>query len=59
MVLATTYEVRIPMDSIAETSTAVLLGEVYVSIDTSRAVGLPVENYGYLRSKSRKARAIP
>lgn len=47
------------MDSIAETSTAVLLGEVYVSIDTSRAVGLPVENYGYLRSKSRKARAIP
>jgi phospholipid/cholesterol/gamma-HCH transport system substrate-binding protein len=57
--LVTTYEVRIPKGSIAETNTAGLLGEVYVSIDTSRAAGLPVEKYGYLRSESRKARTIP
>jgi phospholipid/cholesterol/gamma-HCH transport system substrate-binding protein len=59
MVLATTYDLRIPKDSIAETNTAGLLGEVYLNIDTSHAVGLPVENYGYLRSKPRKSRPIP
>ncbi len=58
MVLATTYELRIPKDSIAETYTAGLLGEVYVNIDTSHAIGLPIENYGYLRSKSRNPHPI-
>ena len=54
MVLATTYEIRIPKDSIAETNTAGLLGEVYVNIDTTQASGTPIENYGYLKSKPSK-----
>ena len=55
MALATTYEIRIPKDSIAETNTAGLLGEVYVNIDTTQASGTPIENYGYLKSKPRRA----
>ena len=54
MALATTYEIRIPKDSIAETSTAGPLGEVYVNIDTMQTSGAPIENYGYLKSKSSK-----
>jgi phospholipid/cholesterol/gamma-HCH transport system substrate-binding protein len=54
MALATTYEIRIPKDSIAETSTAGLLGETYVNIDTAQASGAAIENYGYLKSKSSK-----
>jgi phospholipid/cholesterol/gamma-HCH transport system substrate-binding protein len=54
MALATTYEITIPKDSIAETNTAGLLGEVYVSIDTTQASGTPIENYGYLKSKPSK-----
>jgi phospholipid/cholesterol/gamma-HCH transport system substrate-binding protein len=54
MALATTYEIRIPKDSIAETNTAGLLGEVYVNIDTAQASGAPIENYGYLKSKPSK-----
>ena len=54
MLLATTYEIRIPKDSIAETNTAGLLGEVYVNIDTTQASGAPTENYGYLKSKPSK-----
>jgi ABC-type transporter Mla subunit MlaD len=54
MVLATTYEIRIPKDSIAGTETAGLLGEVYVSIDTTHASGASIENYGYLKSKPSK-----
>jgi phospholipid/cholesterol/gamma-HCH transport system substrate-binding protein len=52
MSLATTYEIVIPKDSIAETETAGLLGESYLNIDTTQAVGAPVENFGYLKSKS-------
>jgi len=55
MALATTYEIRIPKDSIAETSTAGLIGEVYVNIDTMQASAAPIENYGYLKSKPSKA----
>jgi ABC-type transporter Mla subunit MlaD len=55
MALATTYEIRIPKDSIAETSTAGLLGEVYVNIDTMQTSGAPIENYGSLKSKPSKA----
>jgi phospholipid/cholesterol/gamma-HCH transport system substrate-binding protein len=54
MILATTYEIRIPKDSFAEINTAGLLGEVYVNIDTTQAVESPVENYGYLKSKPSK-----
>lgn len=54
MALATTYEIRVPRDSIAGINTAGLLGAVYVNIDTSQASGTTVENYGYLRSKPTK-----
>jgi ABC-type transporter Mla subunit MlaD len=54
MALATTYEIRIPKDSIIGIETAGLLGEAYLNIDTSQALGAPIENYGYLRSKPSK-----
>ncbi len=54
MALATTYEITIPKDSITETNTAGVLGEAYVNIDTTQASGAPIENYGYLKSKSSK-----
>jgi len=54
MALATTYEIKIPKDSIAETNTAGPLGEVYVNIDTMQTSGAPIENYGYLKSKPSK-----
>jgi ABC-type transporter Mla subunit MlaD len=47
MALATTYEIRIPKDSVAGIETAGVLGESFVSIDASQASGQPVENYGY------------
>ena len=52
MALATTYEIRIPKDSIAETNTAGLIGEV--NIDSTQASGAPIENYGYLKSRTSK-----
>jgi phospholipid/cholesterol/gamma-HCH transport system substrate-binding protein len=54
MALTTAYEIRIPKDSLAEISTAGLLGEVDVYIDTTRASGEPIENYGYLKGKPSK-----
>lgn len=54
MALATTYKVRIPKDSIAGIETEGLLGESYLSIDTTQASGAPIENYGYLKSKPSK-----
>ena len=54
MALTTTYEIRIPKDSIAETNTAGLIGEVYVNIDSTQASGAPIENYGYLKSRPSK-----
>jgi len=54
MALATTYEIRIPKDSIAETNTAALIGEVHVNIDSTQASGAPIENYGYLKSRTSK-----
>jgi ABC-type transporter Mla subunit MlaD len=53
-VLATTYKINIPKDSIAGTNTAGLLGEVYVNIDTRQASGAPIENYGYLKSRAHQ-----
>ncbi len=55
MALATTYEVRVPKDSIAEIATEGLLGNVYLRIDTTQASGPPVENYGYLKSEHTKS----
>jgi len=52
MVLSTTYEIAVPKDSIAEVERDGLLGGPYVSIDTTYASGAPIENYGYLKSKS-------
>jgi phospholipid/cholesterol/gamma-HCH transport system substrate-binding protein len=51
MTLATTYEIRIPKDSIAGIETAGVLGESFVSIDAIQASGPPIENYGYLKSR--------
>ncbi len=55
MVLATSYEIRVPRDSIVEIETAGLLGEAYVNIDTTQASGAPIENYGYLKSKHARS----
>ncbi|MGO9404456.1 MAG: MlaD family protein [Terriglobales bacterium] len=54
MVLGTTYEIRIPKDSMAGIETAGLLGRAYVDIDTNQASGAPIEDYGYLKSKPIK-----
>ncbi len=47
-------KIRIPKDSITETETAGLIGEVYLSVDTTQASGASIENYGYLKSKPGK-----
>ena len=48
---ATSYEIKIPKDSVVELATAGVLGETYVEIDTAYALGSPLEDYGYLKSK--------
>ncbi len=47
-------KIRIPKDSITETETAGLIGEVYLSVDTTQASGASIENCGYLKSKPNK-----
>ncbi len=54
MALATSYEIRVPKDSIAEIEMAGLLGETHLTIDTTQASGAPIENFGYLKSKPAK-----
>lgn len=54
MAIVTAYEVKIPRDSITGIETAGLLGEAYLSIDTTQASAAPIENYGYLKSKPSK-----
>ncbi|MBZ5657829.1 MAG: MCE family protein [Acidobacteriia bacterium] len=54
MALATSYDLRVPKDAIAVIETAGILGESYVDIDVSQASGTPLENHGYLKSKSAK-----
>jgi len=54
MGLVTPYEFTVPNDAIAAISTAGVLGEAYVEIDTSRAVGSPAANYAYLPGKQGK-----
>jgi phospholipid/cholesterol/gamma-HCH transport system substrate-binding protein len=50
MVLTTSYELRIPNDSIASLSTAGILGETYVAIDASHASGTPIEPNAVLKT---------
>jgi ABC-type transporter Mla subunit MlaD len=50
--IASSNEIRIPKDSIVEVGTAGVLGETYIEIDTSAAFGVPLEDYGYLRTRS-------
>jgi len=52
MALATSYEMRVPKDAVAAIEQGGILGERYVDIDISQASGPPVENYGYLKSKT-------
>ena len=58
MVLATTYEIGIPNDSVAGIEPDGLLGRPYLSIDTTQASGVSIKDYGYLKSKPSKA-ALP
>jgi len=51
MEVTTSYEIKIPKDSLAEVSIAGVLGETYVKIDTTAASGPQIENYGYLNTK--------
>ena len=51
MELQTDYELKIPRDSRAYSSTEGLLGPAYVGIDSSNASGTPVENWGTLPGK--------
>jgi phospholipid/cholesterol/gamma-HCH transport system substrate-binding protein len=55
MALVTTYDVKVPKDSIAEIAKEGLLGNVYLRIDTTQASGAPIENYGYLKSEHTKS----
>jgi hypothetical protein len=59
MVLATSYEIRVPKDAIAEIETAGLLGEAYLTINTTQASGAPIEDYGYLKSRRAKNTLSP
>jgi len=51
MELQTDYELRIPRDSKAYSSSAGIFGPAYVGIDSSDSSGLPIENWGTLPSK--------
>ncbi|MGA8272603.1 MAG: MlaD family protein [Candidatus Sulfotelmatobacter sp.] len=51
MEITTSYELKIPEDSVASAATAGLLGETYLEIDSSRASGPPVRTGGQLPSK--------
>ncbi|MCU1300915.1 MAG: outer rane lipid asymmetry maintenance protein MlaD [Candidatus Sulfotelmatobacter sp.] len=51
MEIQTSYELKIPQDSVASTATAGLLGETYLVIDASQASGTPTRNGDLLTSK--------
>jgi phospholipid/cholesterol/gamma-HCH transport system substrate-binding protein len=50
MALSTSYELKIPNDSLASVQTAGILGESYVEIDPTKASGPTLENSGTLPS---------
>ena len=52
MRLGTSYELRIPADSVVTLSTAGVLGETYVDIDAAAASGPPIGNHGVLKSRT-------
>jgi ABC-type transporter Mla subunit MlaD len=52
MGLTVSDKVEIPNDSLVELATAGVLGETYVDIDAFHAIGPPVEDYGYLKSRT-------
>jgi phospholipid/cholesterol/gamma-HCH transport system substrate-binding protein len=51
MAIVTSYNLRVPKDSIAAIKTAGVLGPSYVDIEVGQASGPPIENYGYLKSE--------
>lgn len=51
MQLATTYELKVPNDAVAEIDTEGIMGGSLVNIEASQASGVPAENYSYLKSK--------
>lgn len=51
MQLATTYDLRVPSDALAEIDSEGVLGASIVNIDVTKASGAPAENYSYLTSK--------
>ena len=54
MALATSYDLHVPKDAIAAIETAGVLGPSFVDIDISQVSGPPLENFGYLKSRSTK-----
>ncbi len=52
--VAAESDLRIPRDALTEIDTAGVLGGSFVTIDVTQASGLPIENYGYLKSKPAK-----
>lgn len=52
MVLAPSYQIQIPNDSVATLSTAGLLGATYVTLDISSAIGPPVQSGAVIKTKA-------
>ena len=50
MKIQTPYELKVPRDSVVSLSTAGVLGETFVEIDTRTASGPPIPNGGELQS---------
>lgn len=50
MVIGTSYEMKVPNDSVVRLETEGVLGPTVIQIDTRKAVGRPVENNGVLKS---------
>ncbi len=51
MDLATTYDIRIPPDSVAAIETSGFLGPPYIGIDATHAFDMPIENHGVLKTR--------
>ena len=51
MALQTSYEVQIPSDSVVTLGTEGVLGQTFADIDTSKAYGSGIAQYGVLKSR--------
>lgn len=51
LLLQTSYELKIPSDSVVVLETAGILGETFAEIDTSKATGSPLQNSGTLSTR--------